>query len=400
MRRILTALLGLVVISALGSSPGEAAQLKAHTNAPAKARPRPATQRASASTVPTLRVRAIAHGLDIPWDVKPVGKGRFLITERTSKRLLLLHKGKLRRVRYPSSTVWARGETGLLSLAVDPGFRRNRRFYTCQGGNLGGGRHDVRVMAWRLKKKNRRAVLVRPLLTGLPSTSGQHGGCRLLIASDGSMIVGTGDAITGTNPRNLNSLGGKTLRLNRITGAPWPQNHWIRSTSRNARYVLTFGHRNVQGLAQRPDGSLWSVEHGPNRDDEVNLLTSGGDYGWNPVPGYNQNVPMTDQSLPGTQIEARWRSGFPTLATSGAAWVRGSQWGLYNGMLAVAALKGSRLMFMRFDAAGRFVYLTVPPSLRRYGRLRSVTPVGKGDLLVTTSNGGGRDLVLRVHPQL
>src|ERR1700712_1900726 len=175
MRRILTALLGLVLISALGSSPGEAAQLKAPTNAPTKARPRAPHQRVSARTVPTLRVRVIAHGLDIPWDVKAVGKGRFLITERTSKRLLLLHKARLRRVRYPSSTVWARGETGLMSLAVDPGFRRNRRFYTCQGRNLGGRRHDVRVMVWRLKR-NRRAVFVRPLLTGLPSTSGQHGG--------------------------------------------------------------------------------------------------------------------------------------------------------------------------------------------------------------------------------
>lgn len=341
----------------------------------------------------------IARGLDIPWDVKPVGKGRFLVTERSSKRLLTLRKGKLRRVAYPASTVWARGETGLMGLAVDPAFRQNRRFYTCQGGNLGGGRHDVRVMVWRLTRNARRAILVRPLLTGLPSTSGRHGGCRLLIASNGALFVGTGDAATGTNARNVNSLGGKTLRLNRFTGAPWPQNPWITSSSRNARYVLTFGHRNVQGLAQRLDGSVWSVEHGPTRDDEVNRLTTGGDYGWNPVPGYNENVPMTDQGLPGTQLSARWRSGFPTLATSGASFVRGPQWGPYNGTLAVAALKGSRLLFMRFDAAGRFSYVKVPPSMRRYGRLRSVTSLANGDLLVTTANGGSRDYVLRVRPR-
>ena len=74
----------------------------------------------------------------------------------------------------------------------------------------------------------------------------------------------------------------------------------------------------MQGLAQRADGTLWSVEHGPDRDDEVNLLRNGGDYGWNPVPGYNESVPMTDQGLPGKQVEAQWSSGFPTLATSGA----------------------------------------------------------------------------------
>jgi glucose/arabinose dehydrogenase len=107
------------------------------------------------------------------------------------------------------------------------------------------------------------------------------------------------------------------------------------------RLVWTYGHRNVQGLAQRADGTLWSVEHGSFRDDEVNLLVPGGDYGWNPVPGYDESVPMTDQSLPGEQQEAVWTSGEPTVATSGAAWVRGTQWGRLEGTLAVAAHKGS-----------------------------------------------------------
>ncbi|MCW2711542.1 MAG: PQQ-dependent sugar dehydrogenase [Marmoricola sp.] len=386
MRRVIPALLGLVVLASGFPAAGEAAG------------PPPGPRRSVASTVPTLKVTRIASGLDIPWDVKSVGRGRMLITERDKKRLLLLRKGKLRQVRFPSSTVWSAGETGLMSLAVDPGFRRNRRFYTCQGGAPAGGRHDVRVMAWRLSRDERRATLVRPLLTGLPSTSGRHGGCRLLIATNGALFVGTGDAVIGTNPRNLDSLGGKTLRLNRFTGAPWPRNPFITSSSRNARYVLTFGHRNVQGLAQRADGSVWAVEHGPDRDDEVNRLITGGDYGWNPVPGYNETVPMTDQTLPGTQIPARWRSGFPTLATSGGTWVSGSKWGLYNGMLAVAALKTKRLIFMRFDAAGKFRYLTVPPVLMQYGRLRSVTQLSGGDLLVTTSNGASKDSVLRVHP--
>ena len=212
-------------------------------------------------------------------------------------------------------------------------------------------------------------------------------------------MVGTGDAAVGTNAHNRYSLGGKTLRMNRSTGAPWPNNPFIRSRSLNARYVVTFGHRNVQGLAQRSDGSIWSVEHGTDRDDEVNRLSTGGDYGWNPTPGYNESRPMTDQGLPGTQINARWRSGTPTIATSGAAWVRGRQWGDYDGALAVAALKGERLLFLKFDSAGRLLRTRTPSSLRSYGRLRSVTRVASGDLLVTTANGGGADKILRVHPR-
>jgi len=108
---------------------------------------------------------------------------------------------------------------------------------------------------------------------------------------------------------------------------------------------------------------------------------------------------MTDQGLPGTQINARWRSGTPTIATSGAAWVRGRQWGDYDGALAVAALKGERLLFLKFDSAGRLLRTRTPSSLRSYGRLRSVTRVASGDLLVTTANGGGADKILRVHPR-
>ena len=347
----------------------------------------------AAVTTPALRVTRVVGRLDIPWDVQRLPGGRLLITERTAKRLLTWRNGRLRVVRFPSSMVWASGETGLMSLAVDPQFRSNRRFYTCQGGYRTGG-HDVRVVAWRLNDRATRARFQRTLRSGLPATSGRHGGCRLLIQGTGALVVGTGDAAVGTNPQNRSSFGGKTLRLNRFTGAPWPSNPFIRSSSVAERYVLTYGHRNVQGLAGRSDGSLWSVEHGPDRDDEVNRLSSGGNYGWNPVPGYNESVPMT--APPG--IEARWSSGVPTTATSGAAWVSGAAWGSYNGALAIASLKGQRLTFMHFDSAGNFRSAQTPAALRAYGRLRSVTRLPGGDLLVTTSNGGRTDSVLRVHP--
>ena len=185
--------------------------------------------------------------------------------------------------------------------------------------------------------------------------------------------------------------------LDPTTGAPWPDNPFINAPNKRQRYVHTYGHRNVQGLAVRANGSLWSVEHGPDRDDEVNLLKNGGDYGWNPVPGYNESVPMTDQGLPGPQIEAKWSSGVPTLATSGASFVYGDAWGWYDGTLAVAALKASRVVFMKFDRTGKFVGSRTPPALKAYGRLRAVTALPNGSLLVTTDNGGD-DAVLRVRP--
>jgi glucose/arabinose dehydrogenase len=352
----------------------------------------------AAAADPGLRVTTVASGLDHPWDVQPLPDGRLLITERTTKRLLLWDDGSVRRVSFPSSSVWASSETGLMSLAVDPGFTGNRRFYTCQGGYAGHGRHDVRVIAWRLSASGLSAASAGTLLKGIPASSGRHGGCRLLITNTGALLVGTGDAAIGRNPHTISSLGGKVLRLDRMTGKPWPYNPYVKSGSANARYVLTYGHRNVQGLAQRSDRTLWSVEQGTSRDDEVNLLARGGDYGWRPTPGYDESKPMTNFSLAGQQRGARWHSGYPTVATSGGTWVSGTQWKAFDGALAVAALKGERLMFMTFTSGGTLRRVATPSTLRGYGRLRSVTRVSGGDLLVTTDNGNHTDRVLRVHP--
>jgi glucose/arabinose dehydrogenase len=351
-----------------------------------------------AAAVPALRVTREASGLAQPWDVKHIGNGAFLVTERDTARLLRVKNGHVRRIGFPRSSVWVSGETGLMSLEIDPRFGTNGRFYTCQGGHTDGGGHDVKVVAWRLNDRQTRARRTDVLLEGIQATSGRHGGCRLMIGRNGSLLVGTGDAAVSSNPRDLHSLNGKVLRLDRRTGAPWPANPWIDASNRNQRYVLNYGHRNVQGLATRRDGSVWSVEHGSYRDDEVNIVVSGGDYGWNPGPGYDESVPMTDQGLPGEQVEAQWSSGEPTIATSGATWVRGRQWGSLNGTLAVAALKGSRVVFMTFDSDGVLQRTRAPEALRRYGRLRSISRAPNGDLMVTTANGSG-DAVLRVHPR-
>ena len=345
---------------------------------------------------PGFRVTRLVTGLDHAWDVQPIGNGRVLVTERDRGRLIVAGRDSKRRVRFPSGRVFTSGETGLLSMAIDPGFAESGRFYTCQGWRKSGGGADVRVIAWRLNNAATRATRVRTLLTGLPGANGRHAGCRLLITRNGALLVGTGDGAKGSNPRNLGSLGGKTLRLNRFTGKPWPANPLIDGSGKR-RYVLTYGHRNIQGLAQRGDGTLWSAEHGPFKDDEVNRLVAGGDYGWHPVPGYTESVPMTDHSLPGRQRSARWRSGSPTVATSGATFVRGDAWRGLEGTLAVACLKGSSVLFIRFDAKGRVTSVRAPKALTKYGRLRSVTNGPGGSLLITTDNGGGNDVVLQVR---
>ena len=406
MTRLLAAVLALVLIPGVAcSSAAEpddperqaAASTSASSGAPTDAAPgeSSATNPAAGQAV-RLKVTKLATGLDHPWDVHPIGHGRYLVTERAGHLTVIDKGGAVRRLPMPTDLIWVSGETGLMGLAIDPDFASNGRFYTCNGGSPQSN-PDVRIMVWTMNATATRATYERTLLSGFPTSSGRHGGCRLLILDNGALLVGTGDAAIGTNPENKQSFGGKTLMLNRVTGQPWPTNPFVNAANRTQRYVHTYGHRNVQGVAQRADGTLWSAEHGPDRDDEVNLLKNGGDYGWNPVPGYNESVPMTDQDLPGKQIAAKWSSGFPTVATSGASFVEGRQWGWYDGTLAVAALKAGELLFMKFDANGKLLGVRTPAAMKRYGRLRAVTALADGSLLVTTDNGG-TDVVLRVRP--
>jgi glucose/arabinose dehydrogenase len=356
--------------------------------------PGPGAAPAARAQAPALRVRTVVRGLEHPWDIQQAPGGRIVVSERDRARLSVVRAGKRRTLADLSGRVWVSGETGLMSVVVDAD---RRQVWACHGARTRSG-PEVRVTRWRVDRGWRSLSTRRTMISGLPATSGRHGGCRLLLERQGpGLVIGTGDAAVGSNPRNLDSLGGKVLRIHRRTGAPMTDNPFVGAAG-DRRYVYTYGHRNVQGLAQRADGSLWSVEHGSSRDDEVNLLVPGGDYGWHPVPGYDESVPMTDQSLPGEQQEAAWSSGSPTIATSGAAWVRGRQWGSLDGTLAVAALKGSEVQFLRFDDRGTLVGVTRPAALQRFGRLRSVTSARNGDLLLTTDNGT-RDRVLRVSPR-
>ena len=377
---VAAAALALTLISA----PTQAAQPPAESAKPA----------AHHAKVPALKIKRLVKGLDLVWDVRALTDEKIIFTQRNRGTISTFANGKVRRIKgFPSNKIWVSGETGLLGLDVDPD--DNHRIYTCQGWKSETEGPDVRVIAWTLDKRFRRVTMDRTLVKGFPTSSGRHGGCRILIDGEGSMIIGTGDAAQGTNPRNLDSLGGKTLRINRFTGKPWPTNRFADAKT-NRKYVHTFGHRNVQGLALRKDGTIWSMEHGPDRDDEVNRLVNGKDYGWNPVPGYNESVPMTDQSLPGAQVAAKWSSGYPTVATSGGTFVYGKEWGALDGALAVACLKAGRVLFLTFDGNGKLKRKRVPAALTRYGRLRTVTQMPDGSLLVTTSNGGGNDVILRV----
>jgi glucose/arabinose dehydrogenase len=344
------------------------------------------TPSAASTATPVLAVEVVLDGLDHPWDVVQAPDGTLLVDQRAGGFTAVLPDGSAREVRADLGDLFADGETGLMGLALDPDFGQNRRLYSCQGREGG----SIAVVAWTVAEDWSAATRVAdPLIGNLPLNegSGRHGGCRLRFALDGALLVGTGDTARGTVPQDPSSLGGKVLRADAATGEV---------------EIWTSGHRNVQGLAVRPGGDqVFSVEHGPDRDDEVNLLRDGGNYGWDPDGSgqYDESVPMTDPDIPGA-VPAVWSSGVPTLATSGATFVEGADWGAYDGLLLVALLKAQGVLALRLDEDGTVRQESRLPELEgTYGRLRSVQQGSDGALYVTTDNGDGADRLLRVTPR-
>ena len=350
---------------------------------------------------PELTVTEIVTGLSHPWGIDFTPDGTMLFTQRAGVLNARLTDGAVKRVAADLGDLLVDGFAGLQALAVDPDFTTNRRFYTLQGHT---GR-EMQVIAWTIDADYDEATrVVDPLVEGIPVGPGPwHSGGRLLFGPEGYLWIATGDGRVVTGAQDLTSLGGKVLRVDPQTGAGAPGNPFGASSP-----VYSYGFRNPQGLALRPGtDQMWLVEHGPKHDDEINLLKAGGNYGWDPIPDdgtlvfydYSDEagVPMTDLAKFPSAREARWSSGFPTLATSGAVFLDGPQWGEWEGRLAVATLKTKSLRVFEFTEQGDFAGQIVVPELDgSQGRLRTPVLGPDGALYIATSNRPGTDRILRV----
>lgn len=345
---------------------------------------------------PDITTEVVATGLTIPWDVESLPGGSLLMTERAGRmQLVPAGGGAPVEISMDWSDLWVNGETGLMGLAVDRDYSQNQRVYTCQGHD---SPREIQVIAWRLDAVSRSAVRVNdPLVAGIPIKTGRHGGCQLEIGPGGALFIGTGDAAEGPLPQSLGSAGGKVLRVDPANGLPLADNPFSGIGTLTQQRIWTYGHRNVQGLALRPGtNDMWSVEHGPAVNDEVNRLTQpGGNAGWNPVPGYNESVSMTSFALGDNVFGAAWATGGSTLALSGGDWTDNADWGAWDNALAVAALKNQTLRLLFFNEEG--LYLGQRTILDgEFGRLRAVHQSPDGSLYVATSTG--TDRLIRLTP--
>ena len=351
------------------------------------------------SGAPQLNFSTFMGGLANPWDLAFTPDGWVVYTERPNGISAAHADGSGRRLLDRPSDLLVASEAGAMGLAIDPNFASNRRIYVCFASRASGRTDDVRIARFVVNADWTALTNRTDLMTGAPinpvGEAGRHSGCRPRFGPDGYLWIGTGDSAVGTVPQDLHSLGGKILRID-TNGAPAPDNP-VYAVFGDPR-IFSYGHRNVQGLAFSPAAPAWhgvSIEHGPGIDDEANRLVTG-NFGWDPVPGYNEYVPMTDLTKFPDAVPAVWSSGDPTIAPSGAAFLVGPQWRSWRNSVAVGVLKGMqlRILLMRTDGSVRDTVVRASFGVR----LRTPVIGPDGNLYVTTDNRPGGDIIMRVTP--
>jgi glucose/arabinose dehydrogenase len=352
------------------------ARTAAYTSPSIPVRPPALARSPGAPTVTT-----VARGLEVPWEIAFLPDGRALITERPGRLRLLGRDRRLLTAPVARIPVGG-GDGGLLGLAVDPDFPRNRFVYMYRTTPTGNEVFRSRLVGSRLLGR----VIV---LGGIPPGR-YHDGGRIHFGPDRRLYVSTGDSGQSPRAQDRGSLAGKFLRLGPTA---------YRGARAVKPEIFSQGHRNPQGFDWEPGtGRLLASEHGPSGDDgppgldEINILRRGANYGWPVAFGNRRRAGFTAPAV----VYAR------AIAPAGTTFVArpGSRW---SGDVLVACLRGQQIRRVRLRG-GRAV-IDQPLFAGRYGRLRAVTEGPDGALYVLTSNRDGRitprtgdDRVLRIVP--
>ncbi|MBM2621521.1 PQQ-dependent sugar dehydrogenase [Actinoplanes sp. LDG1-06] len=334
-------------------SDGEASAPRGETTyAPPSSAPSSFSESPAQDRKPDLsRPQTIVSGLDVPWGLAFLPDGSALVSERDAGDIRQIPAGggepkKVAEIR----GVDAGGEGGLLGIAVDPDYARNKfvyAYFTASGDN--------RIVRFTFPDGKQQVIL-----DGIDKARIHNGG-RIAFGPDGFLYVGTGDAGDGSAAQDRDDVNGKILRITR-DGKPAPGNPFDGSP------VWSVGHRNVQGLAWGPDKKMYGIEFGQNTWDEVNVIQPGRNYGWPEVEGKEGNAKYVDPIVQWSTDDA---------SPSGAA--------VAGDTLYAAGLRGERLWTVPLGGGEPKAEFS-----GKYGRLRTVAVAPDGALWVTTSNRDGR----------
>ena len=340
-------------------------------------------------------VTDFATGLDHPWGAAFLPDGRLLVTERPGRLRVVARDGRVSAPLAGVPAVEARGQGGLLDVALAPDFATTREVYLCQAMLVQGGAL-TRLVRARLAPDAMALDGTTPILDATPPQEAgrNHYGCRIAFGRDGALFLSTGERyVTKMRAQRLDDLGGKVLRLAR-NGAPLPDNPFAGTPGVRAE-IYTYGHRNPQGLAFNPwTGSLWQAEFGARGGDEINILRPGRNYGWPVVTkGIDYDGSRIGEGASRPDMAEPIHYWVPSVSPSGIAFYDGAAFPAWRGSLFVAALNPPGLVRLttegdRVTGEERLLWGDT--------RLRQVLPGPDGLLYLLTDETRGR--ILRLSP--
>ncbi len=330
-----------------------------------------------AAPAQTVSIRTVATGLDTPWEILWGPDGWLWVTERAGRISRIHPETGQQQVIATLSDVHEQGESGLLGMVLHPNFADSPHVfvaYTYRDGS------QILERVARFTYDGSALGDMRILLDRIPGAT-IHDGCRLLILSDRTLLVTTGDANVPSRSQDVQSLAGKILRL-RLDGTipadnPFPGNP-----------IWSLGHRNPQGLTYF-GGILYSSEHGPNNDDEINIIERGRNYGWPTVMGYC-NSPTEQAFCQANAVVEPIAAWTPTIAPCGLDYYASDRIQGWQNSLLLTTLKAARLVVLRLDSTRRRVIDEQHVLIGEIGRLRDVCVSPDGRVFVATSNRDGR----------
>ena len=364
------------------------------TRAPNAPQQRPAvpgqTRACKATSNAAFEVVVLVKGLEHPWAVEPLPGGDLLVAERPGRLRVVTAEGNVSRPIEGLPKVDARGQGGLLDVALSPGFANDRTIFWSYAEPREGG-NGTSVARGVLSADRQRLDQVRVIFRAVPTYDGtMHYGSRLAFGPDGMLYITTGersDKPMRKYAQQLDSDLGKVLRI-RPDGSVPDDNPFAGQDGARPE-IWTLGHRNIQAAAFDPQGRLWVVEHGTNGGDELNLIQKGKNYGW-PLQAYGEEY--SGQPIPGAVTA---KSGFeqpvyywdPVIAPSGAQFYTGDAFPAWRGNLFVGGMKDK--MLVRLVLANDRVTGEEHLLQDRGQRVRDVRQGPDGALYLVTDEGNG-----------
>ena len=340
----------------------------------------------------TFRVVTVVEGLEHPWGMAFLPDGSILVTERPG-RLRLVRNGVLEPEPIAGvPEVWARGQGGLLDVALHPDFERNRLVYLSYSKP---GPNGATTAVARGRLVDGRLEDVEDIFVADAWTNrGQHFGSRLVFDGKGHLFISVGDRGVMQEAQNPSNHQGTIIRLHDDGRVPADNPFVGREGFRPEIYA--YGIRSPQGLALHPEtGELWETEHGPRGGDEINLILPGRNYGWPTITyGINYNGEKISDHTHMEGMEQPLHYWVPSIATSGLAFYTGDKFPGWKGDAFVGGLAGQQLVRLRFDGTRRVAIEVLLTELKR--RIRDVRngPDGYIYLLVDEENAP----MLRLEP--